>query len=124
MTGSSKKKLLSGLIIYLLILGAYIEIAISTVNQWRQTNIESSPTVYITSTGVKYHNSFHYQGRTSIISLFEAVEKGYSACKVCHPPEAPVYTGKPGFYFYHWFLISIALSLIYWITFNRIKLKV
>lgn len=123
MIGSSNKKILIGLIIYFLILGTYLGIAISTVNQWRQTNIESSPTVYITSTGAKYHNSFHYQGRTSSISLFEAVEKGYSACKVCHPPEAPVYTGMPGFYFYHWILISIALSLIYWIIFNRINQK-
>ena len=64
-----KKNLLTGLIIYVLVIGTYLTIAIATVHEWRRNNIDNSPTVYITSTGVKYHRAYHYQGRNSSISL-------------------------------------------------------
>lgn len=108
------KKQLWGLIIYIVILMTYLGFAIPTVHQWRQNNIDNSPTVYITSTGAKYHRGYHYHGRNYAISLFEADEKGYSSCRVCHPPIVPIYAGKPGFYFYNWFIISVIFSLLYW----------
>lgn len=103
------------LLVYVLIIGTYIGIAIPSVNHWRQTNIANSPTVYITNTGEKFHRAYHYHGHNFAISLFEADEKGYKQCKVCHPPIVPTYSGKPGFYFYNWFLMSVGISLIYWI---------
>lgn len=120
-TGILKKNLIISLIIYVLIIGTYLGIATTTVNQWRQINIANSPIVFITKTGEKYHQAYHYHGRNYEISLFEADEKGYSACLVCDPPIAPEYDDKPGFYFYNWFFMSIGLTLIYWMAFiNRI----
>jgi len=103
------------LLVYVLIIGTYLGIAIPTVHNWRQTNISNSPTVFVTSTGEKYHRAYHYRGRNFAISLFEADEKGYKQCRVCHPQIAPAYLGTPGFYFYNWFFISVGISLIYWI---------
>ena len=123
-TVTPKKKLLAGLIIYVLILGSYLSVAVTTVHLWRQSNIDNSPTVYITKTGTKYHNGYHYHGRNSSISLFEADENVYTACRICNPPIAPIYSGKPGFYFYNWVLISIALSFTYWMTFTRLTQKI
>jgi hypothetical protein len=46
-------------------------------------------TVYITRTGAKYHRAgCRSLSRSSIpIQLSEAVAKGYTACRVCRPPE-------------------------------------
>jgi hypothetical protein len=46
-------------------------------------------TVYITRSGKKYHlDGCRYLTASKIaISLKEAKAKGYTACKVCHPPE-------------------------------------
>lgn len=104
---------------YVLIIGTYIGISTSTIHHWRQTNIVHSPTVFITSTGEKYHRAYHYKGYNFAVSLFEADEKGYKPCKNCHPPIAPTYPNKPGFYFYNWVFISVGISLIYWIIIIR-----
>jgi competence protein ComEC len=46
-------------------------------------------TVYITRTGKKYHrDGCRYLGASKIpISLKDAKAKGFTACKVCRPPE-------------------------------------
>jgi hypothetical protein len=46
-------------------------------------------TVYITRTGKRYHrDGCRYLATSKIpISLKDAKAKGYTACKVCHPPE-------------------------------------
>jgi hypothetical protein len=46
-------------------------------------------TVYITRTGRKYHrDGCRYLATSKIpISLKDAKAKGFTACKVCHPPE-------------------------------------
>jgi hypothetical protein len=46
-------------------------------------------TVYVTRTGKKYHldGCRHLAGSKITISLKDAKAKGYTACKVCHPPE-------------------------------------
>jgi len=46
-----------------------------------------SQTVYITKTGEKYHdeNCSHLKRSSISITLEEAVERGYVACKVCKP---------------------------------------
>jgi hypothetical protein len=47
-------------------------------------------TVYITTTGTKYHNGNCRSVKKSkiSISLPDAVAKGYEPCGVCHPPVA------------------------------------
>lgn len=110
----ANRKLLWALLIYILVISSYVAISTSTIQDWRQTNIVHSPKVYITSNGEKYHREYHYYGRTSSITLFEAGEKGYNPCRVCSPPLVPAYPGKPKFYFYNWFLMSAGISLIYW----------
>jgi len=55
----------------------------------QQTDQKKDVTVYITRTGKKYHRA----GCRSLvsssipISLNVAKAKGYTACKLCHPPE-------------------------------------
>jgi hypothetical protein len=46
-------------------------------------------TVYITRTGKKYHRDGcrYLAASKTAISLKDAKAKGYTACKVCHPPE-------------------------------------
>jgi biopolymer transport protein ExbD len=46
-------------------------------------------TVYITRTGKKYHSDGcrYLAASKSPISLKDAKAKGYTACKVCRPPE-------------------------------------
>ncbi len=48
----------------------------------RQALIDSSPTVFITPTGEKYHRLYHYHNRTRPLSLYEASEQHYEACRV------------------------------------------
>lgn len=50
-------------------------------------NFAFSQTVYVTKTGKKYHDSdcVHLKRSSISISLEEAVERGYDACKVCKP---------------------------------------
>ena len=46
-------------------------------------------TVFVTRTGKKYHrDGCRYLATSKIpISLKDAKARGYTACKVCHPPE-------------------------------------
>lgn len=50
---------------------------------------QQTQTVYITRTGKKYHRDGcrHLAVSKIAISLKDAKEKGYTPCKVCHPPE-------------------------------------
>jgi len=58
--------------------------------------------VYITKTGSKYHRSDCGYLRESCIpiSLIEAIQRGYTPCKICHPPSVADYHVK-GRIFYH-----------------------
>jgi hypothetical protein len=49
---------------------------------------QQTQTVYVTRTGKKYHrDGCRYLASSKIpISLRDAKAKGYTACKVCHPP--------------------------------------
>jgi competence protein ComEC len=46
-------------------------------------------TVYVTRTGKRYHrDGCRYLGNNPIpMSLKDAQAKGYTPCKVCHPPQ-------------------------------------
>ncbi|MEI0492694.1 hypothetical protein R4J17_09655 [Brachyspira intermedia] len=50
-------------------------------------NLIAQNVVYITKTGKKYHlqNCRTIKGEAYKISLSEAKQKGYTACKVCKP---------------------------------------
>ena len=50
-------------------------------------NLIAKNVVYITKTGKKYHlqNCRTIKGEAYKISLSEAKQKGYTACKVCKP---------------------------------------
>ena len=79
--------------------------------QVRQQRIAASPTVYITQTGKKYHRPYHYFGRNSPVSLYEAVEQGYEACLICRPEPANI-TLIPSYYS-HWAIAGLSLTGIY-----------
>lgn len=50
---------------------------------------DQTQTVYVTRTGKRYHrDGCRYLATSKIpISLKDAKAKGYTPCKVCHPPE-------------------------------------
>jgi len=50
---------------------------------------KKTETVYVTRTGMKYHReNCRYLASSKIpMSLKDAQAKGYTPCKVCHPPE-------------------------------------
>jgi hypothetical protein len=58
----------------------------------------SAQTVYITKTGEKYHTEScrHLSKSAYSISLADAKEKGYTACKVCKPTGKVSTTPKEG----------------------------
>jgi hypothetical protein len=58
----------------------------------------SAQTVYITKTGEKYHeDGCRYLSKSAYsISLSDAKEKGYTACKVCKPTAKVSTTPKAG----------------------------
>jgi hypothetical protein len=122
-----------GLIIYFGIIGTFLFVSINQnlewenkVDQWRETNIRNSPTVYITKTGEKYHKRYHYYGRSHSISLIEAKEKGYLPCGTCKPPilvKNSVKPIAPVYYFQHWIIMSIIFSFFYLFIYEQIKNK-
>jgi biopolymer transport protein ExbD len=62
------------------------------VAQQRTVQLAEDPqstTVYITKTGKKYHkDGCRYLSQSKIkTTLKEAKANGYTACKVCHPPQ-------------------------------------
>jgi hypothetical protein len=130
-----KKKRRFAIIGYVSIIIVYLSFSLYNLigwkidySDWRKDKINSSPTVYITKTGHMYHNSYHYSKRNEGISLFEAVEKGYEPCNVCHPVSAPSYNDAPippNWFLKNWFLVSLIISCLYWsgylIYINRIN---
>lgn len=93
-----------------------------SLKDWRKNNIENSPTVYKTSSGEKYHQSYHYRNRNHPISLFLAKEQGLTPCAVCNPPsmiDFPSMPEKPPFYFRYSFIFSILFTLIFYILFIK-----
>ncbi len=129
----------AGVILYIAIIGTYAILSINiqnqwreSVNQWRQHHINQSPTVCITIAGNRYHRCYHYRGRNIEISLFEAVEKGFTPCGTCRPQPIPIYKGKPEvtpFIFKNWIIISIIFSVGYWLMYwvilrKRINMRI
>lgn len=55
-----------------------------------QVQLSYAQTVYITKTGIKYHEgTCRYLSRSKIaISLSDANARGYTACSVCKPPNS------------------------------------
>lgn len=46
--------------------------------------------IFVTDTGSKYHNwGCHYLHSCNPISVIKAIEKGYTPCSYCSPPEIP-----------------------------------
>jgi biopolymer transport protein ExbD len=63
----------------------------SIVAQQASVQVAQDPqatTVYITKTGKKYHkDGCRYLSQSKInTTLKDAKAKGYTACKICHPP--------------------------------------
>jgi hypothetical protein len=84
------KLVTAALLGYLAVVGGYMMLVRHESAVWqanRQKLIEQSPVVWVAPYGVRYHQEWHY-GRhlSSPISLYEATERGYEYCNVCHPP--------------------------------------
>lgn len=117
------------LLIYTIIIVPYLLISLLNYidykivhDAWRESQIRNSPTVCITSTGEKYHRCYHYSRRNYQKSLFEAVEDGYTPCRVCNPAIMS-FNNEPKqtrIYFKYWWIILIIFSSFYWMNYKNI----
>ena len=82
------RRLLAALTLYISLL-CPIALPIAAQQAPAAQRDQQTQTVYITRTGKRYHREgCRYLTASKIpISLKDAKAKGYSACKVCHPPE-------------------------------------
>ena len=82
----------------------------------RQKRIEESPLVWVAPFGIHYHQEKHY-GRhlSSPLSLYEATERGYEYCEICHPPHPAQLLQSP-IWVRHWLVILLASSCLWLIV--------
>ena len=76
----------------LLLAALWLSIAAALAGQQPKQTPPQKPqevTVYVTKTGTKYHGAAcrHLAKSKVPISLKDAKAKGYTACRVCKPPE-------------------------------------
>ena len=76
----------------------------------RQQLINESPVVWVAPFGIHYHRESHYSRRlSSPISLYEATERGYSYCTICHPLQPAQLLHTP-VWVRHWLAILTAAT--------------
>lgn len=86
----------------------------------RQEQISLSPAVYVTPHGEKYHRGYHYSGRTTPLSLYEATEQDYGACRVCNPPSRATLLSPPAWYIHHWLVLGLVYSAFFGVTYTAL----
>ena len=104
---------------YLAAIVAYTIPVYNAESAWaarRQELIGQSGTVYVTPSGEKYHRAYHYHGRDSPVSLYEATEQGYEPCLVCRPPAQVALLNPPNWFLHHWLLVGFGFSIVYWLV--------
>lgn len=98
---------------YLAAAGGYLLLVAHKSGVWqtkRQQLINESPVVWVAPYGIHYHNQNHYGRHLSApLSLYEATERGYEWCDICHPPR-PAQLAYPPPWVTYWLLILIATS--------------
>jgi hypothetical protein len=107
-----KAKLIAGTLAVLCLaaLGFYATKGYTADKAWkqvRQQRIVASPKVYLTRTGKKYHQAYHYSGRNYETSLYEATEQHYDACMVCRPPGHEELLPPLVWYYDYWILLTV-----------------
>ena len=101
---------------YLVVAGGYLVLVRRESATWQATRrklITQSPVVWVAPCGKQYHQEGHY-GRhlSSPISLYEATERGYEYCNVCHP-SAPARLSDPPAWAEHWVVALASLSCLW-----------
>ena len=110
----SRRALLLALCLgYLPIASGYLLLVTHKSGVWeakRQQLIKESPVVWVAPYGIHYHQEKHYSRHlSSPLSLYEATERQYKYCDVCHPPP-PAHLLQPPVWIRHWLLILLAAS--------------
>jgi hypothetical protein len=79
----------------------------------RQKFVEESNVVWVAPYGIHYHQEEH-DGRhlSSALSLYEATERGYEQCNVCHPPSPAQLSAQP-LWLRHWIVALVRLSCLW-----------
>lgn len=64
-------------------------LAVATGNAATKLSMPDVPTVFVTESGEKYHNSScrHLKKSRKELSLDVAKKQGYKPCRTCKPPE-------------------------------------
>jgi hypothetical protein len=68
--------------------------------------------VCVTKTGNKYHACYHYSGRNSSISFYQAITKGYTQCSVCNSPSEINFSEQeyyPNWFYRHYLISGLAI---------------
>lgn len=98
---------------YLPVAGSYLLLVSHKSGVWqtkRQQLINESPTVWVAPYGNHYHLRKHYSRHlSSPITLYEATERGYFYCDVCHPP-LPAQLLHCPVWLRHWVVIIVAAT--------------
>jgi len=118
-----KPRVLVGGIILLYLVGLvfYTPKAYLANHEWnnqRQQLIATSPKVYLTRTGKKYHRAYHYHDRNFETTAYEATEDHYEACRVCQPPGRAQLLSPLVWYYDHWLAIGIVSLIVVGVSAN------
>lgn len=82
----------------------------------RQQLIQESPVVWVAPYGIHYHQEKHYGRHLSWpLSLYEATERGYEYCNICHPPR-PAQLLQAPLWVRHWLVILLASGCLWLIV--------
>jgi hypothetical protein len=111
---SHRRALLVALLLgYLPLAGGYLLLVAhksGVLQTKRQQLIDESPLVWVAPFGVHYHQKNHYSRHlSSPISLYEATERGYQYCDICHPPHPAQLLHSPA-WVRHWLPILFTAS--------------
>lgn len=104
---------------YVLLSGSYLFLVSHESGVWetrRQKLIKESPVVWVAPYGIHYHQEKHYSRHLSApLSLYEATERGYEYCEICHPPRPAQLLQSP-IWMRHWLLILLSSSCLWLIA--------
>ena len=109
---------------YVVLASTYLLLVSHEYGVWqtkRQQLINESPVVWVAPYGIRYHQEKHYSRHlSSPISLYEATEREYEYCEICHPPRPAQLLQSP-FWVRHWIVILLVSSCL-WLILSLIVL--
>ena len=128
--GAQARIIVVAALLYAASLAVYFPLASRYSGAWgveRQKLIASSPVVYVAPYGKMYHQREHYGRLSSPLSLYEATERQYEYCPVCHPPAPASQLTRPWYFshpvltvvFFSWLYVTPVVAMLLFIRLRR-----